>query len=119
MRAFALDRRFGLAIVADNSLREHDWSPVGTDPATGRPMERRVRVRLDADHRRLHGVMTYREIGSEAVTELPYESLVLRPDAYHRLFRAAGFESEVFVGYEARADDGEDPILCFVAAPGG
>lgn len=161
MRAFALDRRFGLVLVADNSLREleteedilaclacvrrhlradgrllvterrfdpgrypggvlaHDWAPVGTDPRTGRPTERRVRVHLDADHRRLHGVMTYREVGSEEETALAFESLVLRPEDYRRLFEAAGFATTLHVGYTRRPDDGVDPILCFVASPEG
>ena len=156
MRAFDLDRRFALAIVADNSLREieseagileclgcvrrhlrpegrllvterrfdparypdgvseHPWSPAGADPATGEALERRVRVRLDTDHRRLHGTMTYRVVGAAEEVELPFDSLVLHPEDYRRLFRTAGFDCELFVGYEARADDGADPFLCFV-----
>ena len=159
MRAFELDRRFGLAFVADNSLREleteadivaclrclhrhlepdgrllvterrfdpsryadgvaeHAWFPAGEDPGTGAPLERKVRVRLASDHKRLHGVMTYRAVAASDETELPVESLILRPDDYRRLFSQAGFDNALRVGYEEQADDGVDPILCFVCTP--
>ena len=159
MASFTLGRRFALAIIADNSLREfvseagilaclsrvrdhlqpggcllvterrfdparfvdgvaeHPWSPAGCDPDTGAEIERRVRVRLDAGQRRLHGEMTYRAVGGNETWALPFESIVLQPEDYGRLFEVAGFHGELYVGYEARPDDGIDPHLCFVARP--
>ena len=112
-RLLVTERRFDPDRYADG-IDEHPWASAGMDPTTGREMERRVRVRLDPDHRRLHGVMTYRAVGSASETDLPFEGLVFRPPDYRRIFASAGFECEPFVGYELRADDGTDPTLCFV-----
>ena len=34
---------------------------------------------------------------------------------YLGLFKEAGFDAKVYVGYEEREDDGEEPVLCFVS----
>ena len=47
--------------------------------------------------------------------EFPYGGPVLLPADYRALFDEAGFRVRLFVGYEEREDDGQDPILCFVA----
>ena len=112
-RLLVTERRFVPDRYPDREL-EHPWAAAGRDPATGKAWERRVRVRLAPDGRRLLGVMTYRLVGSSREVDLPFESLVLHPEDYRRLFAAGGFDCEPFVGYEARADDGVDPILCFV-----
>ncbi len=115
-RLLVTERRFDPARYPDG-VAESPWAPAGRDPATGDDVERRVRVRLDEGQKSLRGVMTYRVVGSVNETDLPFESLVLLPEDYRRLFAEAGFASVLHVGYEERADDGVDPVLCFVCTP--
>ena len=115
-RLLVTERRFDPGRYP-NGVAEHDWSPAGRDPTTGEAVERRVRVRLDAERRRLYGTMTYRAVGGAEAADLAFESVVLRPEEYEPLFAAAGFDTALFVGYEARPDDGVEPHLCFVCTP--
>lgn len=88
------------------------------DPATGRRVARRIEVRFDRENRRLDGMMTYRvrePDGTEWTEECPYRPPVVTPTEYRAMLMAAGFAPTLFVGYEERPDDGEAPMLCFVA----
>jgi len=81
-------------------------------------VRRRVVVTLLDDPPRLDGRMIY-EItapdGAIRIEECPYVAPVLTPPEYLEMLAAAGFEAELFVGYEDRPDDGREPTLCFVA----
>jgi SAM-dependent methyltransferase len=119
-RMLVTERRFDPSLYVDG-VREHDGSEPVPHPETGAPVRRRVRVELDLERMRIHGVFRYRiglPDGSEEEVACPFESLVLRPSDYLELFAEAGFDAALRVGFEDREDDGRDPDLCFVLKPG-
>jgi len=122
-RLLVAERRFDPSKYT-GGVAEWPWSAPLPHPESGVVVRRRIRVRFDAQHRRLQGVMTYRTVAADAsegpVDEsFPFESPVLEPEAYIALFAEAGFEARVFGGYGSLPDDGQDPMLCFVAVPTG
>lgn len=116
-RLLVVERRFDPSRYSDG-VAEWPWSEPLAHPETGALVQRRIRIRFDERQRRLHGVMTYRTLSgdtSECQEELPFESPVLEPAEYLTLFMEAGFEARIFGGYSSLPDDGQSPILCFVA----
>ena len=119
-RLLVTERRFDPSRYPDGVL-DTDWSEPLTHPATGDSVRRRVQVKLDAKAGLIHGLMTYRTVrrdGRETTEECTFDSPVFEPADYHALFAEAGFDTDLYVGYEDRPDDGQDPTLCFVGRRG-
>jgi hypothetical protein len=115
-RFLVTERRLDSGLF-DEGSREYPWSNPVVDPETGEMVARKVEIRLDEDRKWLRGVMTYRVVsmdGKESVEECPFEAPVMMVGDYLALFQEAGFDAQVFVGYEEREDDGEESVLCFV-----
>lgn len=118
-RLLVVERRFDPTRYSDG-VAEWPWSEPLVHPQTGATVQRRIRVRFDEEQRRVHGVMAYRTIAadaSESEEELPFESPVLETAEYMALFSETGFEARPFRGYSSTPDDGQGPILTFVATP--
>ena len=115
------ERRFDPALYPDGR-RSIGWSDGHVHPQTGETVSRRIEIVLSEDRRSLRGNMIYKTThadGTETIEDCPYESLLLRTEDYLALFSEAGLETQVFVGYEERPDDGRNPMLCFVCRPCG
>lgn len=111
------ERRFQ-AHLYPGGRREFGWSEPTVDPRSGCLVARRGELRLVKDGTWISGAFHYRittSDGSERIECCPIESPILLVEDYHRLFSEAGLSAELYVGYEHRSDDGQDPILCFVA----
>ncbi len=98
--------------------RTWPFTPMYEDPGTGERVRRRIEVEVLEGPRRTKGVMFY-EItaadGTVTVEECPWTGPVLGIDEYFEMLGETGFDACLRVGYEDRADDGVEPILCFVA----
>lgn len=115
-RFLVTERRLDSGVL-EEGRREYPWSHPVRHPETGEMVSRKVEVWLDEDRKWLRGMMTYRLVsadGKERVQECPFEAPVLDVHDYLDLFKEAGFDAQVFVGYEEREDDGEESVLCFV-----
>ena len=109
-------RRFDQAHFKNNE-RHIPWSRPIRHPDTGDLVTRRIETRLSEDGQWISGTMFYKTVGAngtETVEECPFEAPVMLTEHYISLFSSAGFSTSVFVGYEEREDDGQDPIICFV-----
>jgi len=119
-RVLITERRFDTSQYP-GGRRRLGWSEPRPHPETGEPVSRRIDLDVSPDGRRIRGNMVYKIAhadGRETIEECPFESLLLGVDDYVTLFAEAGFETQVFVGYEERADDGAEPMLCFVCRAG-
>ena len=100
-----------------NGRRSWSWSEPIRHPETGDLVTRRIETQLVENGKLIRGTMFYKTThndGSETIEECPFEAPVMLRDDYTSLFSEAGFSTSVFVGYEDQADDGKNPILCFV-----
>jgi len=52
--------------------------------------------------------------GREILEKCSFEAPIMLKEDYVSVFSEAGFRPHVFVGYEEKEDDGENPFLCFV-----
>jgi hypothetical protein len=109
--------RFNSDLYVDGR-RSWPWTRVYENRETGESVRRRVIVKALDDPRRIEGLMIYERTdaqGRVSIEECPYCAPILTPDEYLELLAEAGFRAELRVGYEDRPDDGEEPVLCFVA----
>lgn len=109
-------RRFDPAAFQDNR-RVLDWSEPVLDRASGDMTARRGEFTLADDGKHVQGTLYYKTVrkdGSEQVVELAYEAPVMTKEDYLALLSEAGFRAEVYAGYRKQADDGKNPLLCFV-----
>jgi len=100
-----------------NGQQVFDWSEPVHHPVTNELVMRRGEMELLDNGERLRGTFFYKIIhrdGSETMEEYPFEVPVMSKEDYIALFSEAGFRSNVYVGYQEQADDGKNPILCFV-----
>jgi len=110
------ERRFDPALYA-RGKRVADWSQAIRHPATGDLVRRHVESQLSKDGKWIEGTMTYKTVyanGRGTLVDCPFEAPVMRVEDYVARFDEAGFVTRVCVGYKEQADDGKDPILCFV-----
>ncbi len=119
-RLLITERRFNPAMYP-GGRRSFGWSQPQPLGKNGELVCRRGEIRPSKDCRRISGKFIYKTIhadGSETIEKCPWSAPILSEQEYVRLFAAAGFDTQVFVGYKEVQDDGMDPILCFVCAQG-
>ena len=100
-----------------NGTRSFGWSEPIPHPHTGELISRRGEIRVAKDHKRISGRFIYSTThpdGTETIQECLWSAPLLSKQDYVRLFDRAGFDVQLFVGYEQTRDDGKDPLLCFV-----
>lgn len=115
-RLLVTERRFDPKLFEEGK-REYPWSEPVAHPETGEMVSRKVEIWLDDDGKWVRGMMTYRMVsneGKERVEECRFEAPVMEVQDYLGLFKEAGFDAQVCVGYGEEKDDGVDPVLCFV-----
>lgn len=113
-------RRFDASSL-QSGRAESGWSEAIPDPVTGDLVKRRVETYLMQKGKRIRTAFSYRIAygdGTDTLEECVSEAPMMIAEDYVSLFSRAGFRTRAFVGYEERADDGSDPILCFVCEKG-
>ena len=82
-------------------------------------VKRKVETQLTENGKWIKGRFIYkttRPDGTESIEECPIEAPIMSKEDYIQLFLEAGFSTTVYVGYQEREDDGQDPLLCFVCS---
>jgi SAM-dependent methyltransferase len=97
--------------------RESEWSEPMAHPETGDWVQRRYELRRTEDGKWVSGRFLYRTRlgdGTDRVEPCAVLAPVMGLAVYMSLFKQAGLDAKLYVGYDNRPDDGVDPTLCFV-----